>query len=157
MNQSPPPLPLSDFKLLQKFAAINLSPGIDDTGDTRVRIFKRLRSPGIDSKKGIPPAYVAWRAGTITLHIPTRLLAPMYCLKIPAQHFVPNFQLSPVSLIPAMNFRLVILILTLQSAWFYTLGQYLLTGGHQTKSRIKKFFFKTLSKLGDMTVLCNFL
>jgi hypothetical protein len=81
----------------------------------------------------------------------------MYCLKIPAQHFVPNFQLSPVSLIPAMNFRLVILILTLQSAWFYTLGQYLLTGGHQTKSRIKKFFFKTLSKLGDMTVLCNFL
>ncbi len=32
----------------------------------RVRICKRLRSPGIDSKKLIPPAYVAWLAGTIT-------------------------------------------------------------------------------------------
>ncbi len=28
------------------------------------RIFKRLRSPGIDSEKSIPLAYVAWRAGT---------------------------------------------------------------------------------------------
>jgi hypothetical protein len=31
------------------------------------RIFKRLWSPGIDSKASIPPVYVAWRAGTITL------------------------------------------------------------------------------------------
>jgi len=30
----------------------------------RARICKRLRSPGIDSKESIPPAYVAWRAGT---------------------------------------------------------------------------------------------
>ncbi len=30
----------------------------------RARIFKRLRSPGIDSKKSIPPAYEACRAGT---------------------------------------------------------------------------------------------
>jgi hypothetical protein len=28
------------------------------------RIYKRLRSPGIDFKESIPPAYVAWRAGT---------------------------------------------------------------------------------------------
>ncbi len=28
----------------------------------RGRICKRLRSPGIDSKESIPPAYVAWRA-----------------------------------------------------------------------------------------------
>ena len=28
------------------------------------RICKRLRSPGIDSKEPIPPAFVAWRAGT---------------------------------------------------------------------------------------------
>ncbi len=28
---------------------------------TRARIFKLLRSPGIDSKESIPPAYVAWR------------------------------------------------------------------------------------------------
>ncbi len=33
----------------------------------RVRIYKRFRSPGIDSKELMPPAYVAWRAGTITL------------------------------------------------------------------------------------------
>ncbi len=43
------------------------------------RIFKRLWSPGIDSKEWTPPAYVAWRAGTITL-----FLAPIGCLKIPA-------------------------------------------------------------------------
>jgi hypothetical protein len=27
-------------------------------------ICKRLRNPGIDFKESIPPAYVAWRAGT---------------------------------------------------------------------------------------------
>jgi hypothetical protein len=35
-----------------------------DTNDFRARICKRLRSPGIDSQKSIPLAYVAWRAGT---------------------------------------------------------------------------------------------
>jgi hypothetical protein len=30
-------------------------------------IFKLLRGSGIDSKESIPPAYVAWRAGKITL------------------------------------------------------------------------------------------
>jgi hypothetical protein len=30
-------------------------------------ISKCFRSPGIDSKEWIPPAYVPWRAGTITL------------------------------------------------------------------------------------------
>ncbi len=33
------------------------------------RIFKRLWSPGIDSKEWIPSAYLAWRAGTITLFL----------------------------------------------------------------------------------------
>jgi hypothetical protein len=33
----------------------------------RARIFKRLWSPGIDSKELIPTAFVAWRAGMITL------------------------------------------------------------------------------------------
>jgi hypothetical protein len=33
------------------------------------RIFKRLWSPGIDSKEWTPPAYVAWRAGTKTLFL----------------------------------------------------------------------------------------
>ncbi len=31
--------------------------------------FKLLRSPRIDSKESIPPAYVAWLAGTTTLFI----------------------------------------------------------------------------------------
>ncbi len=31
---------------------------------TRARICKRLWRPGIDSEDSIPPAYVAWRAGT---------------------------------------------------------------------------------------------
>ncbi len=35
----------------------------------RARIFKRKKSPGIDSKLLIPPAYVAWRSGTITLFL----------------------------------------------------------------------------------------
>jgi hypothetical protein len=33
------------------------------------RIFKCLWGPGIDSKELIPSAYVAWRAGTITLFL----------------------------------------------------------------------------------------
>ncbi len=33
------------------------------------RIFKRVWGPGIDSKEWILPAYVAWRAGTITLFL----------------------------------------------------------------------------------------
>jgi hypothetical protein len=48
------------------------------------RIFKLLRSPGIDSKESIPPAYVVWRAGTTT-PFPARFLAPIVGLKIPAQ------------------------------------------------------------------------
>jgi hypothetical protein len=31
--------------------------------------FKPLWSPGIDTKASTPPAYVAWRAGTITLFL----------------------------------------------------------------------------------------
>jgi hypothetical protein len=36
---------------------------------TWVRIFKRLRSLGIDSKESIPPAYIAWRADTTTFFV----------------------------------------------------------------------------------------
>jgi hypothetical protein len=46
---------------------------LNDLGCRRLhelaRIFKGLWSPGIDSKESIPPAYVAWRAGTITLFL----------------------------------------------------------------------------------------
>ena len=37
--------------------------------DTRGGIFKHLCIPRIDSKESILPAYVAWRAGTITLFL----------------------------------------------------------------------------------------
>ena len=40
-----------------------------DRQESRARIFKRLWSPGIDAKASIPTAYVAWRAGTITLFL----------------------------------------------------------------------------------------
>jgi hypothetical protein len=47
---------------------------------------KFLRSPGIDYKELIPPAYVTWRASTISYnHISTRCLAPIDCSQIPAQ------------------------------------------------------------------------
>jgi hypothetical protein len=36
--------------------------------------FKLLRIPGIDTKKSIPPAYVAWQA--VHNPIPTRFIAP---------------------------------------------------------------------------------
>jgi hypothetical protein len=42
----------------------------------RARILKLLRSPRIDSKESIPPAFAAWRAGTTT-----RFLAPNRLLK----------------------------------------------------------------------------
>ncbi len=47
--------------------------------------FKLLRSPGIDSNESIPPAYaVCSLAGRYDNPIPTRFLAPIELLKIPA-------------------------------------------------------------------------
>jgi hypothetical protein len=37
--------------------------------ESRDGIFKLLRSPGIDSKESIPPAYVAWRAVKTSLFL----------------------------------------------------------------------------------------
>ncbi len=53
-------------------------------GGFRADIFKLLVSPGIDSKKSIAPAYLAWEAGTKTL-FPTQFLAPIDCSKF--QHW----------------------------------------------------------------------
>jgi hypothetical protein len=47
-------------------------------------MFKLLRSPRIYSKEPIPPGCVAWLAGQYDNPIPTRFLAPIDCLKIPA-------------------------------------------------------------------------
>ncbi len=65
---------------------------------TRARIFKRLWSPGIDSKEWILPAYVAWRAGTITLFLLSSW-APIDFLKIPApvsreEENPPNWEMT---------------------------------------------------------------
>jgi hypothetical protein len=43
---------------------LGLSPTILFPLNSRARICKRSRSPGIDSEELIPPTYVAWRAGT---------------------------------------------------------------------------------------------
>jgi hypothetical protein len=51
--------------------------------DLRAQIFKLPRSPRVDSKESIPPAYVATRVGYDN-PIPNRFLAPIDCFKIPA-------------------------------------------------------------------------
>ncbi len=51
----------------------------------RARIFKLSRSPVIDIKESITPAYVAWRVGMKTLFLYS-VPAPIDCLKIPAQN-----------------------------------------------------------------------
>jgi hypothetical protein len=56
----------------QRYAGLFLilSPFTPVEGVIRDGIFKLLRSTGIDSMEPIRPAYVAWRAGTITLFLP---------------------------------------------------------------------------------------
>jgi hypothetical protein len=46
----------------------------------RCGIFKLLRGPGIDLKESIPPAYVAWQAGTTSLFL-LGTLPPLIVLK----------------------------------------------------------------------------
>ncbi len=57
---SPPRVFLQDLKSVYS---------IYENEEDGARIFIRLWSPGIDSKVLIPQAYVAWRAGTITLFL----------------------------------------------------------------------------------------
>ncbi len=55
-----------NYKNLRHITAVNVlfwaHPMVSLTGRSS-RICKHLRSPGIDSKESIPPAYVAWQAG----------------------------------------------------------------------------------------------
>ncbi len=53
--------------------------------ECRARIFKRLWSQEIDSKEWIPPAYECSLPGRYDNRIPPQFLAPIDCLKIPAQ------------------------------------------------------------------------
>ncbi len=62
----------------------------------RGRIFKLLRSPRIDSKESIPPAYVARRA--VRQPYSYSILAPIDCLKIPALTAYPLVSLSAARL-----------------------------------------------------------
>ena len=50
-------------------ALLDPNSGSSKAKEPRARIFILLRSPGIDSKESIPPAYVAWRAGTTTIFL----------------------------------------------------------------------------------------
>ncbi len=52
---------------LWAYESVDLSRKETDKED---RIFKLLRSRGIDSKESDPSAYVAWRASTRTLFLP---------------------------------------------------------------------------------------
>jgi hypothetical protein len=51
--------------------------------DQRAQIFKRLRSPGINSLESNLPAYVAWQAGTIILYVVPALQATRLSELIP--------------------------------------------------------------------------
>jgi hypothetical protein len=52
------------------FVVVNaVSQDSESGSETWARIFKRLWSPEIDSNASIPPAYVSWPAGTITLFL----------------------------------------------------------------------------------------
>ncbi len=52
--------------------------------ENRALIINLLMSPRINSKESMQPTYEAWTAGP-TNPIPTRFLAPIDCLNIPAQ------------------------------------------------------------------------
>jgi hypothetical protein len=66
----------------------------------RARIFKLSRSPRIDSKKPIPPGCVAWRAGTTTLFL-LGSFSPHRLFKFPVQagrydNPIPTRFLAPI-------------------------------------------------------------
>jgi len=61
----------------------------------RARSFKLSRSPRIDSKEMILPAYVAWRATTTTLFLLGFYIGPIDCLKITALMVQKNLGQDP--------------------------------------------------------------
>ncbi len=69
-------------------------------------IFKLLRSLRIDSKKSIPPAYVAWRAGRQPS--PTRFLDLKDCLKIPA--LMDSLRRGPKTVVIEFGLRFLALL-----------------------------------------------
>ncbi len=67
---------------------IHTRPGLSSPPrfEDRDEFFKLLRSPGIDSKESITPAYVA-SGDRYDKPFPTRFLAPIDCSKIPTLFF----------------------------------------------------------------------
>ncbi len=64
------PLPLKDYLVYEDSPHVLChTPKPVSPSQSRAGIFKPLWSPGIDAKASIPPAYIAWRAGTITLFL----------------------------------------------------------------------------------------
>ncbi len=74
-------------KLCGHFLGLGLMNYVQQWGSTHTtwaRIFKRLWSPGINSKEWINSASLCSLAGRYDNPIPPRFLAPIDCLKIPA-------------------------------------------------------------------------
>jgi len=69
---------------IQRYGLAQLLPIYQAGEISRDGIIKLLKSPGIDSKESIPPANVAWRAGT-TILILLGSKPSIDCSKIPAQ------------------------------------------------------------------------
>ncbi len=71
---------------------------VDSDPGSRARICKHLRRQGIDSEESIPPAYVAWRAGTTSRVIVSArqagngLLGSLEDLQIRAQVSISIFE-----------------------------------------------------------------
>ncbi len=85
---------------------------------SRDRIGKRLRGPGIDSIESIPPAYVAWRDGTLHWADVTapqagnRFLDYLKGLQIRAQSYISSNLFLAMNKVDANQFYLIQLMVT---------------------------------------------
>jgi hypothetical protein len=77
------------FKLLRS-PRIDSKESISPAYVARAHICKRLRRPGIDSEDSIPPAYAAWQAGTLSARqAGNRFLAGRYDNPLPTRFLAP--------------------------------------------------------------------
>ncbi len=95
-------------------------------GLSRARIFKLLRSPRIDSKKSIPAACEAWRAGMTTLFLSVPIPYRLY--KISSTALKPH---SPKENPRRETHRLSIVQASFQRAVAFFLQSIEMMGGSQ--------------------------
>jgi hypothetical protein len=77
----------SEYKLCEFLIGGVNSPLVREDRDG---IFKLQRSPGINSKESIPPAYIVWRAGTTTWRRPGDQIACISVDNVGLKMFVVN-------------------------------------------------------------------